>query len=178
MSDQNRRKIINTVIQNETGASHQQPKVDNDNDNIKNTIPEKQKQNNTPNISPNENHRLVVIGPSNVGKTYYMLKIHEKIRNQRPIHIISRSLNQYPNYKTSTETKPINKYKVSVVIFDDMLGARNCSQIDEVFTRDRHENLDVCYISESCFGLPRQSIRNNSDSLILFNQTLRGIQSI
>ena len=26
-----------------------------------------------------ENHRHVVIGPSNVGKTYYMLKIQEKI---------------------------------------------------------------------------------------------------
>ena len=130
------------------------------------------------NVPKYENHRHVVIGPSNVGKTYYMLKILEKISNKKPIHIITRSPNQYPNYKTSTEIKPINKYKGSVVIFDDMLRAKNSSQIDEFFTRGRHEDLDVYYISQSYFALPRQSIGNNSDRLILFKQTLRDVQSM
>ena len=134
--------------------------------------------NNNDNVSTYENHRHVVIGPSNVGKTYYMLKVLEKRDNKRPIHIITRSPKQYPNYKTSNEIKPINKYKGSVVIFDDMLGARKSSQIDEFFTRGRHEDLDVYYISQSYFGLPRQSIRNNSDRLILFKQTLRDVQSM
>ena len=102
----------------------------------------------------------------------------KKIGNKRPIHIITRSPNQYPNYKTDTEIKPINKYKGSIVIFDDMLGARNSSQIGEFFTRGRHEHLDVYYISQSYFGLPRQSFRNNSDRLILFKQTLRDVQSM
>ena len=62
----------------------------------------------------------------------------EKNGNKRPIHIITRSPNQYPNYKTSIEIKPINKYKGSVAVFDDMLGARNSSKIDEYFTRSRH----------------------------------------
>ena len=136
--------------------------------------------NNTNNdiVSKFENHRHVIIGPSNVGKTFYMLKVLKKIGNKRPIHIITRSSNQYPNYKTSTDIKPINKYKESVVIFDDMLGAKNSSQIDEFFTRGRHEDLDVYYISQSYFALPRQSIRNNSDILILFKQTLRDVQSM
>ena len=59
-----------------------------------------------------------------------------------------------------------------------MLGARNSSQIDEFFTRGRHEDLDVYYFSQSYFALPRQSIRNNSDRLILFKQTLRDVQSM
>ena len=139
----------------------QKPKIDNVNNNV----------------STYENHRHVVIGPSNVGKTYYMLKILEKIGNKRPIHRITISPNHNPNYKTSIEIKPINKYKGSVVIFDDMLGARNSSQLDEFFTRGRHEDLDVYYISQSYFGLPRQSIRKNSDRLILFKQTLRDVQS-
>ena len=146
-----------------------------------NTLPpniENVNNNNNDIVSTYENHRHVVIGPSNVGKTYYMLKVLEKIDNQRPIHIITRSPNQYPNYKTSNEIKPINKYKGSVVIFDDMLGARNSSQIDEFFTRGRYEDLDVYYISQSYFALPRQSIRNNSDRLILFKQTLRDVQSM
>ena len=105
-----------------------------------------------------------------------MLKVLDKIGNKRPIHSITRSSNRYLNYKTSTEIKPINKYKGSVVIFDDMLGARNSSQIDEFFTRGRHEDLDVYYIRQSYFALPRQSIRNNSDRLILFKQTLGDVQ--
>ena len=130
------------------------------------------------NVSTYEYRANVIIGPRNVGKTFYMLKILEKIDNKRPIHIITRSPNQYPNYKTSTEIKPVNKYKGSIVIFDDMLGAKNSSQIDEFFTRGRHEDLDVYYISQSYFALPRQSIRNNSDRLILFKQTLRDVQSM
>ena len=134
--------------------------------------------NNNDIVSTYENHAYVIIGPRNVGKTYYMLKVLEKIDTKRPIHIITRSPNQYPNYKTSSEIKPINNYKGSVVIFDDMLGARNSSQIDEFFTRGWLEDLDVYYISQSYFALPRQSIRNNCDRLALFKQTLRDVQSM
>ena len=159
-----RRKInINTISENEFDTTPQQPKI--------NKIINK-------NVSTFENRANVIIGPRNVGKTYYMLKVLEKIGNKRPIHIIVRSPNQYPNHKTSNEMKPINKYKGSVVIFDDMLGAKNSSQIDEFFTRGRHEDLDVYYNSQSYFALPRQSIRNNSDRLLLFEQTLRDVQSM
>ena len=106
-----------------------------------------------------------------------MLKVLEKIGDRRPLHIKTRSPNQYPNYETSNEIKPITKYKGSVVIFDDVLGVGNSSQIDESFTRGRHEDLDVSYISQSYFSLPRHSITNNSDRLILFEQTLRDVQS-
>ena len=144
----------------------EKPKIDNVN-NTNNDI-----------VSTYKNHRHIVIGPSNVGKTYYMLKILEKTGNKRPIHIITRSANQYPNYKTTSDIKPINKYKGSVVIFDDMLGSRISSQVDEFFTRGRHEDLDVYYISQSYFGLPRQSIGNISDILVLFKQTLRDVRSM
>ena len=145
--NKNKRKNNNTLPRNKINTSCQQPDIENVN-NI---------------VSKFENRANVIIGARNVGKTYYILKVLEKIGNKRPVHVITRSPNQYPNYKTSNEIKPINKYKGSVVIFDDMLEARNSSQIDEFFTRGRHEHLDVYYISQSYFGLPRQSIRNNSD---------------
>ena len=122
--NKNKRKIdINTLPPNKIFTSYQQPKIENVNN----------KKDNNPNVSTYENHRHVVIGPSNVGKTYYMLKILERIGNQRPIHIITRSPNQYPINKLSNEIKPINKYKESVVMFDDMLGARNSSQKVDFF---------------------------------------------
>ena len=146
--------------------------------NNKIVLPEKQKHNSNPNVSTYGNHAYIVIGPRNVGKTFYMLIKLEKRGNKRPIHIITRSPNQYTNFKTTIDIKPLNKYKESVVIFDDMLGVRNSSEIDEFFTRGRHEDLDVYYISQSFFGLPRQSLRNNSDRLKLFKQTLRDVQSM
>ena len=60
-------------------------------------------------VSKFENRANVVIGPRNIGQTYYMLKMLEKIGNKRPIQIITRSPNQYLNYKTSTEINPMNK---------------------------------------------------------------------
>ena len=106
--NENRRKNnINTITQNEIDTTPQQPKIDKINNN---------------NVSTFENNSYVVIGPRNVGITYYMLKVIEKTGDQRPIHIITRSPNQYPNNKTSTEIKPINKNKGSIVIFDGMLG--------------------------------------------------------
>ena len=161
--NKNKRKNKNdTLPTKKINTSYQQKNVENVNNSV----------------SKFENRANVVIGPRSVGKPYYMLKVLEKIGNKRPIHIITRSPNQYPNHKTSNEIKPINKYKRSVVIFDDVLGAKNSPQIDEFFTRGRHEDLDVYYLSQNYFALPRQSIRNNSDRLILFKQTLRDVQSM
>ena len=102
-----RKNNINNLIHN------QQPKIDKTNIN----------NDNNHNVSTFENHAYVVIGPRNVSKSYYMLKLLAKIGNQRPIHIITRSPNQYPNSKISIDIKPIHKYKGSVVIFDHMSGA-------------------------------------------------------
>ena len=102
----NRRKNTNN-----TSTQNQQPKIDKINNN----------NDNNPNVSTYENHVYVVIDPRNVGKTYYMLKIPANIGNKRPIHIITRSPNQYPIFKTSNELEPKDKYKGSVVIFGDML---------------------------------------------------------
>ena len=101
---------------------------------------------------------MLLLVPATLGKTFYMLEILEKIFKKRPIHIVTRSPNQYPNYKTSIDSKPIDHYKGSVVIFDDILGARNSFQIDEVVTKGSHKNTDVNDISQSYFGLPRQSM--------------------
>ena len=163
--NKNRRKNNkNTLIQN------QQPKFDKINNNNDNCFY----------VSTYENNAYVLIGRRNVGKIFYMLKTLAKMGNQRPIHIKNRPLNQYPNYKTTNETKPIHKYKGSVIKFNDMLCARNSSQIDDFLIREKLENLDVYYISQSYFALPRQSIRNSSDRLILFKQTLfeRDVQSM
>ena len=107
-----------------------------------------------------------------------MLKMIEKVGNKIPIHMITPTPNQSPNYETSNEIKTIDKCKVSVFAFDDKLGARISSQIDEFYTRGKHEKLDVYYISQGYYGLPKQIIRNNSYIILLSEQTLRAVESM
>ena len=120
-------------------------------------------------------NRTLIIGFSGCGKTYLMN--HILFQKQEPIFIITKSLNQYPNIKaqTSDEIKPLENYENSNVVFDDMLLSKQESNIDLFFTRGRHNNIDIYYISQSYFHLPKNTIRNNSNIIILFKQTLRDI---
>ena len=89
------------------------------------------------------NNRTLIIGFSNCGKSY--LLNHILLQKQEPIFIITKSLNQYPNIKaqTSDENQPLKQYENSTVVFDDMLLSKQESNIDLLFTRGRHQNIDI-----------------------------------
>ena len=57
-----------------------------------------------------------------------MLKKSERISSKRHILILNKLPNQYPNFKTEVEIKPLDIYRGPVVEFDDMLRARNSSK--------------------------------------------------
>ena len=56
-----------------------------------------------------------------------------------------------------------------------MLLSKHESNTDLFFTRGRHKKIDKYHISQSYFHLPKNIIRNKSNKIILFNQTLRDI---
>ena len=120
-------------------------------------------------------NRTLIIGFSNCGKTCLMN--HVLLQKREPFFIITKSVNQYPNIKaqTSDEIQPLNKYENSVVVFDDILLSKQESNIDLFFTRGGHNIIDIYYISQSYFHLPKNTIRINSNIIILFKQTLRDI---
>ena len=151
----NKKKRKNKLIQ--------QPKIENGNDII--------------------NNRTLLVGSSFAGKTYLMLKILPRMID-RDIYIITKSPpEQYTNSKIkikeiTDEIKPLNEYENGVIVFDDILGSSNSRFIDQFFIRGRHNNLDIYYLSQSYFDLPKRTIRNNSNKIILFNQTLKDIEHI
>ena len=153
--------------------------------NINNLPPNKIIENiNTPQQSKFENNnRTLLVGPSFSGKTYLMLKILSRIPD-RDIYIITKSPpEQYSNSKIkikeiSDEIKPLSEYANGIIVFDDILGLSNSRFIDQFFIRGRHNNLDIYYLSQSYFDLPKRTIRNNSNKFILFNQTLKDIEHI
>ena len=98
-------------------------------------------------------------------------------QKQQPVFIITKSLYQYQNIKaeTSDEVQPLENYANSTVAFDDMLLSKQEGIFDLVFTRGRDTNIDFYYISQSSSYLPKNTIRNNSNIIILFKQSLRDI---
>ena len=103
--------------------------------------------------------------------TYFLLRKHE------PIFIITKSFNLYPNIKSqiSEETQPLEHYENSTVVSDDFLLSKQESNINLFFTRGRHSNIDIYFISQSNFHLPKNTFRKNSNINFLFEQTLRDI---
>ena len=99
------------------------------------------------------------------------------LQKQEPIFTITKSLYQYPNIKaqTSDEIQPLENYENSTVVFDDMLLSKQQSNIDLFFTWGRHNNINTYYISQSQFHFNKNTIRNNSNIIIIFKRTLRDI---
>ena len=156
----NKKKRKNNLVPNEITTSHQQPKIEN-----------------------NNNNRTLLVGHNFSGKTYLMLKILSRI-SDRDIYIITKSPpEQYTNSKIkikeiNDEIKPLTEYENGIIVFDDILGSSNSRFIDQFFIRGRHDNLDIYYLSQSYFELLKRTIRNNSNKIILFNQTLKDIEHI
>ena len=156
----NEKKRKNNLVLNEITTSHEQSKIEN-----------------------NKNNRTLLVGSSFSGKTYLMLQILSRISN-RDIYIITKSTpEQYTNSKIkikemNDEIKPLSEYENGIVVFDDILGSSNSRFIDQFFIRGRHKNLDIYYLSQSYFDLPKRTIRKKSNKIILFNQTLKDIEHI
>ena len=132
-------------------------------------------------------NRTLIVGPSFCGKTHLLLNKLQLIRLDNPeqkICIITRSPEQYNKIEiedVSVEEdlgdKSIQDFQNCCVVFDDMLDS-NQKLLDPFFTRGRHNDLDVYYLSQSYFDLPKRTIRNNSNIIILFQQTLKDVEHI
>ena len=127
---------------NKITISHQQPIIENGNNN-------------------KNNNRTLLVRPSFSGKTYLMLKILSQMID-RDIYIITKSPpEQYTNSKNkikeiSDEIKPLNEYENGIIVFDDILGSSNSRFIHQFFIRGRHNTLDIYYLSQSYFDLPKK----------------------
>ena len=173
----------NNIITNDEIINH--------NENHDNNIITDDDNNNNDNIMFN---RTLIVGLSFCGKTHLLLNKLQLIRlddNTRKIHIITRSPEQYSNtallasgieieqgkVEEDLEDKSIQDFQNCCVVFDDMLDTSQ-KLIDPFFTRGKHNDLDVYYLSQSYFDLPKRTIRNNSNIILLFQQTLKDVEHI
>jgi len=76
------------------------------------------------------------------------------------------------------EPNEINCSRKSLFIFDDIMLEKKQSKVEDFYTRGRHNNCNSIYISQNYHKLPRQTIRSNSNSVILFSLPNIDIQNI
>ena len=83
----------------------------------------------------------------------------------------------YENCELIPDPKALDKRLKNLLILDDCyLGKQSTARA--YFTRGRHSNCDVFYISQNYFSLLRNSVRENSNLIILFSQNLKSVEHI
>ena len=154
-------------------------------------IPTQVPTHNNNNDKDNDNNcnRTLIVGPSFCGKTHLLLNKIRLIRLEHPekqIRIITRSPEQYEDIDMGGASQGIEveeivgeleEYRGCCVVFDDMFDS-NQKLIDPFFTRGRHKLCDVYYLCQSYFDAPKKTLRNNSNIIILCQQTLKDVEHI
>ena len=74
--------------------------------------------------------------------------------------------------------KDINSKKKNLFVFDDIMTNKNQDNVGSFYTRGRHNNCSCIYISQNYHKLPRQTIRTNCNSLILFKIPTKDLRHI
>jgi ABC-type lipoprotein export system ATPase subunit len=68
------------------------------------------------------------------------------------------------------------KAKNLLILDDCYLGKQN--KAEAYYSRGRHNSCDVIFLSQNYFRLPRQTIRENCNLLMLFQQDIKNLQHI
>ena len=71
----------------------------------------------------------------------------------------------------------LNSEDKNLMIFDDCILEKQ-SKTEAYYTRGRHNNCDSFYISQNYFLLPRKTIRENANFIILFPQDDKNLNHI
>ena len=83
----------------------------------------------------------------------------------------------FENCASIPDPTNLNVEDKNLLILDDcFLGPQN--KAEAYYTRGRQNNCDTFYISQSYFRLPRHSVRENSNFIILFPQDAKNLHHI
>ena len=91
--------------------------------------------------------------------------------------IITRSPEQYIDDMNMEDFRGISENDGSIILFDDMLEYKH-NVFDSFLTRRRHTDLDVYHSSQSFSELPKRTIKNKSNRIFFFIQTLKYFEKI
>ena len=83
----------------------------------------------------------------------------------------------YEDCDTIPDPKTLDHNKKNLIILDDCYLGKQ-SKAATYYTRGRHSNCDSLYISQNYFALPRNSVRENANLIMLFPQNSKSVLHI
>ena len=83
------------------------------------------------------------------------------------------NISMYDKIDEIINPNDLDKSKKNLIIFDDCVTMKNQEVMSSYYTRGRHNNCNCIYLSQSWFDLPKKTIRNNSNFIILFKLNKR-----
>ena len=140
---------------------------------------------------PQHPYRMLIIGPSNSGKTNILISSIKYSKNYDKIYLFAKKLDE-PLYQRlinhfrdneSEDSEPILELTSSnisdvpsadaidesfqnLIIFDDMVTEKNLRSVTDLFIRGRKQNASIIFITQSYYSVPKD-IRLNCDYYIL-----------
>ena len=83
----------------------------------------------------------------------------------------------YDDCEAIPDPKSLDPKLKNLIIMDDCYLGKQ-SKAGAYYSRGRHSNCECWYISQNYFALPRNSVRENSNFIILFPQNAKSIEHI
>lgn len=83
----------------------------------------------------------------------------------------------YESVEDVPDPRDLNFNDKNLMIFDDLLLEKQ-NKCESYYIRGRHSNVDCFYLSQNYFKLPRQTIRENANFIVLFKQDQKNINHI
>ena len=144
-----------------------------------------------------DNFRCIISGPSECGKTFLLKKLFLSSIYFDKLYIIGPTGDQYEgidrlsrnsvhndeadvefikDIKDLPSPDKLPKDLKKLMIFDDVRAKEPI--INEYFCRGRHNNCNMIYLNQNLFSLDRQSVRENCNLFILFEQRGKALISI
>lgn len=101
----------------------------------------------------------------------------EAIEEYNGVRDNSVKANFYTDCSKIPDPAELNPKEKNLLILDDcFLGPQN--KAEAYYTRGRHNNCDTFYISQNYFRLPRHTIRENANFIVLFPQDAKNLMHI
>ena len=138
-----------------------------------------------------DNFRCIISGPSECGKTFILKKLILASIYFNKLYIIGPTGDQYiglerinpkaiiefiKDIKDLPSPDKLRKDLKKLMIFDDVRAKKPV--INKYFCRGRHKNFNMIYLNQNLFSLDRQSVRENCNLFIFFEQREKVLASI
>ena len=83
----------------------------------------------------------------------------------------------YESVEDFPDPRELSSEKKNQMVFDDPLLEKQIT-CESYYVRERHSNVDYFYLTQNCFKLPCQTIRESMSFICLFPQDLKNLNHI